>query len=674
MNNQNQSSGQKLYSEVVEFFKRKLSALQQAYKAFIASMLKSFEVDSIEELNEEQKHDFFKRVESEWEIKKQDVIIEEDEEIIEEEKVDSPSKKETYASLKVTRPPIALEPERAYNPTDKASEELTDSIEISSPQKVLQYERDKVPRSTTVQKPKISETVRNSSMGEGSSEIILSKENPDQSDDLKIKYHPNRFFEQDELYTYPVVKMPRVGSYLKLPRKGRAMSKGYKENDFYRAILDKIPEVEVKIDFHMAIPYYNKPYEPDIVLINQELNLYIDIEIDEPYDGYYRYPTHCFNKDDDNDKLIKKDDTRDLFFNESGWVVIRFTERQIHTQEEQCIAYIKDVINSLVRYRFEETSACISEPQWKYQQALRWEKEYYREKYLGIEKFGKQQSHSSIVVDINQTEAIEKNIVRTKKLQLSIPQDNVAFEEESHVYHHAKDATGNAEYISVTTLIDRFFPFDMDRFIQTKARREERDEEDILNEFIEMRDEASETGTFLHEQIEHFLKGEPYKTSKNLTDGNKRIDISKEFEMFKVFHQQIVLKKGFEFIEAEKVVLLDDYNVAGTIDALFKKPNKDEYLIVDWKRSKKLVVDGHPKKYGYGYALSELSHLDNSSYYKYALQQNIYKYMLEKKYGMSVSSMNLIVLHEKFDMYHRVNLVNMDKEVSVIFNSINHKI
>ena len=41
---------------------------------------------------------------------------------------------------------------------------------------------------------------------------------------------------------------------------------------------------------------------------------------------------------------------------------------------------------------------------------------------------------------------------------------------------------------------------------------------------------------------------------------------------------------------------------------------------------------------------------------------------------MRVSSMNLIVLHEKFDNFYRINLVNMDKEVSVILNSLNHKI
>ena len=120
--------------------------------------------------------------------------------------------------------------------------------------------------------------------------------------------------------------------------------------------------------------------------------------------------------------------------------------------------------------------------------------------------------------------------------------------------------------------------------------------------------------------------------------------------------------------------MIDEFNVAGTVDALFKKPNKNELVIVDWKRSKKLVIDGYPKQYGYGYALSELSNLDNSSYYKYALQQNFYKYILEKKYGLSISSMNLIVLHENFDNYYRVDLKNMDTEVSIILDSINHKI
>jgi hypothetical protein len=598
--------------------KRKLSILQKAYREFFLATLAEYDVSSPSQLTKANKSAFFTRIKEEWKVKK--------EALLKVSKVKRlTSKKEQYANVKVSRPSIAIEP-------------------------VV-----KTKRVSKVRKTKIA------LIDEHTTEKIESKKNPGQTSDLKINFDPTPFFDQGDVYKYPVVKMPKQDAYLKLPRKGRAMGKGYKEQDFYKAIIAKIPEIDVAIDLHMAIPFYNKPYEPDIVLIDTSLNLYIDIEIDEPYDGYYRFPTHEFIEDEKTG-YVKKDDTRDLFFTESGWVVIKFTERQVHLQEEQCIALIQDVLNSIRDYKLEQISNCASESQWTYQQAVRWQKSNYREKYLGIEKFGKQNSTTEIVVDINDTEDIESQLNRTKKYQSVTPQENIAFEDETHKYHHAKDATGNAEYISVTTIIDRFFPFDMDRFIETKAKREERTEKDVLDEFLKNRDEAAEKGTFMHEQIEFFLKGEPY-------DGN-----SKEFSMFKQFYEEIVVAKGFEFVEAEKKILLEEFNVAGTVDALFKKPNKEEYLIVDWKRSKKLVVDGHPKTYGFGSASSELSHVDNSSYYKYALQQNIYKYILETKYDMPISSMNLIVLHENYDEYHRVSLVNMDKEVAIILNSINHKI
>lgn len=589
--------------------KRELSFLQKAYRSFFLDKLEEYQVNSPAQLSKDQKSEFFKRVKSEWKVKKENLLS-----------ADTREKpilrKEEYAKLKVTRPPVAIAP--VIKSKRKSKEKR--SIPISNDN---------------------SETVK-----------IKSQQNPDQTDDSRINFHPNQFFEQEEPYEYPVIKMPVEGSFLKLPRKGRAMGKGYKEQDFYEAIKTSISNVEVVNDLHLSIPFYNKPYEPDIVLIDQALNLYIDIEIDEPYDGYFRFPTH----------EQEKNDIRDLFFTESGWIVIKFTERQVHQQEKECVRLIQDVINSIKSYTIDQSSVCRSESQWDYQQAVRWQKSNYREKYLGIEKFGKQLSSSRIEVDIEEFDPIENNINRTKKYASNTLQENIAFEDETHKYHHPKDETGNAEYISVTTLIDRFFPFDMERFIQTKAKREERTLEDVRSEFLATRDEAAEKGTFLHEQIELFLNGEKH-------DSN-----AKEFEMFKTFYDQIVIAKGFQFVEAEKKILLEDFNVAGTVDALFKKPNREEYLIVDWKRSKKLVIDGHPKKYGYGNAISDLNHIDNSSYYKYALQQNIYKYILETEYDMPISSMNLIVLHENYDKYSRVNLENMDKEVAIILNSINHKI
>ena len=51
------------------------------------------------------------------------------------------------------------------------------------------------------------------------------------------------------------------------------------------------------------------------------------------------------------------------------------------------------------------------------------------------------------------------------------------------------------------------------------------------------------------------------------------------------------------------------------------------------------------------YASGKLSHLSDNSYHKYVLQQNIYKYILEKRYNKKITSMNLLILHPNYENY-----------------------
>jgi hypothetical protein len=438
-------------------------------------------------------------------------------------------------------------------------------------------------------------------------------------------FTPNSYFVQEKKYLYPVVKMPNQNSLLKLPREGRSNQKGYKEKDFFDQIKIQIPQIDTTDDVHLIIPNYNKPYEPDIVLFDKTLNLYIDIEIDEPYDGYYRHPTHCLNLEEE----IKQDDIRDLFFTESGWIVIRFTEKQIHCQLDECIDHIKNILNSIYNREFDAEVKCEKEDQWDYNQCIQWQKINYRETYLGIDCFRKQYSYKEIEINTGEVESIETVIERTKLFQFESWNSSIAFDEETHKYIHPKDETGNAEYISVTTLIERFFPFDLKRHIEKKAEKEHKTQEDILIEYLMIRDEAAEKGTFLHKQIENFLKCTEYDSD------------SVEFRMFLNFYEKEIKKRNLIFFDAEKIIFSNKYNVAGTIDCLFKKNGTDEYVMLDWKRSKKLIIDGRPKKYSYGNALSELSDLYNSSYNRYCLQQNIYKYIVETEYSIKISSMQL---------------------------------
>lgn len=613
---------------------RKLSELQKEYRTFFLGKMELYGVKSPAQLTKEKKSDFFIEIKQDWAKYK-----------LEKQRLKEATKK-TIA--------IVEEPVEIYEEAESKKKETTPTKQWTGQEQKPNQPIDTRQQSTG----KKTHRQEEESPREFTKQIIKSEPNQEQTDDLRILFNPNDHFAQEENYLYPVVKMPKSNTILKLPRNGRSNQKGYKENDFYNQLKQNIKGIEMTNNVHMVIPNFNKPYEPDIVLFDKNLNLYIDIEVDEPYDGYYRYPTHFINPEDE----IKQDNIRDLFFTESGWIVIRFTEKQVHSEAYECVDYIKNVLNSLYNRNFVTAATCNSENQWDYNQCIQWQKIYYREKYLGIERFQKQYSYKEIQIDTAVTESIENIIQRTKKFKFDGWNSSIAFDEESHKYIHPKDETGNAEYISVTTLIERFFPFDLKRYIERKAEEENRTEEDVLDEYLLMRDEAAEKGTYLHSQIEYFLKKDKFDAD------------SKEFELFLEFYSKEIKPRNLLFFDAERMIFSDKYNVAGTIDCLFKKDGKDEYVMLDWKRSKKLIIDGRPRIFGYGYALSELSSLDNSSFNRYCLQQNIYKHIAETEYGMKISSMKLVVLHENYSDYHVVDVPTMKKETNIILNSLKVKI
>ncbi len=613
---------------------RKLSELQKNYRAFFLAKMELYGVKSPVQLTKEKKSEFFNEIKQDWAKNK-----------LEKLKLKESKKKALT---------IVEEPTEVYEEYKNMIKEASPSKELTGNEQKPRQPSDKSQQTTGKKIPRQEEE----RPSEVTKQIIKSEANQEQTDDLRILFNPNSHFLQEEQYLYPVVKMPKSNSILKLPRNGRSNQKGYKENDFFNQLKRNITGIEMTNNVHMLIPNFNKPYEPDIVLFDKNLNLYIDIEIDEPYDGYYRYPTHFINPEDE----IKQDNIRDLFFTESGWIAIRFTEKQVHCQPYECIDYVKNILNSLYDRNFATDTTCNRENQWDYNQCIQWQKIYYREKYLGIERFQKQYSHKEIEIDTTETESIENVIQRTKQFEFDGWNSSIAFDEESHKYIHPKDESGNAEYISVTTLIERFFPFDLKRYLEKKAEEENRTEEDVLDEFQLMRGEAAVKGTYLHNQIECFLKQDRFDSD------------SKEFELFLDFYNKEIMPRKLMFYDAERMIFSDKYNVAGTIDCLFKKESKEEYVMLDWKRSKKLIIDGRPRIFGYGYALSELSSLDNSSFNRYCLQQNIYKLIAETEYGIRLSSMKLVVLHENYTDYHVVDVPIMEKEANIILNSLKVKI
>lgn len=134
--------------------------------------------------------------------------------------------------------------------------------------------------------------------------------------------------------------MPMEDSFIKFPKKGRTNKLGFTENGFY-VYLKKHFEQNFSIynDRHITHRSGTNYYEPDFLIISEKdnKNIFINIEIDEPYDGLSRIPTHELNKDN----------FRDNFFTQRGYIVIRFTEKQIFEEPTQCCIYIAEVIKSI---------------------------------------------------------------------------------------------------------------------------------------------------------------------------------------------------------------------------------------------------------------------------------------------------------------------------------------
>ena len=112
--------------------------------------------------------------------------------------------------------------------------------------------------------------------------------------------------------------------------------KGISEN-FFTELLSK----EFTVYANKRIKVGNSFYYPDILLIHN--NIFIDIEIDEPYSNDDGAPIHYIC----NEERTSVDDDRNEFFTKQGFEVIRFAERQVVMYPIECIILIKNLISKI---------------------------------------------------------------------------------------------------------------------------------------------------------------------------------------------------------------------------------------------------------------------------------------------------------------------------------------
>jgi len=99
---------------------------------------------------------------------------------------------------------------------------------------------------------------------------------------------------------------------------------------------------------------------------------------------------------------------------------------------------------------------------------------------------------------------------------------------------------------------------------------------------------------------------------------------------------------------------------------LLLKDQKHHIVIVDWKRVKKVSKENRYESLKY-----PLQHLPDCSYYRYALQVNLYRFILETEYSMPVSRMFLAICHPDIQTPRLCEIPRMEAEVMAI---VDHEI
>ncbi len=170
---------------------------------------------------------------------------------------------------------------------------------------------------------------------------------------------------------------------------------------------------------------------------------------------------------------------------------------------------------------------------------------------------------------------------------------------------------------------------------------------------------ARDLGTEMHERIEFFLDAK--LTRAQLLELAATND-APELLQFIAWYDEWVVPRGLQVFRVELRVKDDDLEVCGSIDALFLDPQTDELIIVDWKRAKRIWHRG----FNGAHCTGVLAGLADCNFIHYSLQQNMYRYIVQKNTSRRVREMHLLICHPNQTTYNFIPVEKMDDRVRSI--------
>jgi ATP-dependent exoDNAse (exonuclease V) beta subunit len=198
--------------------------------------------------------------------------------------------------------------------------------------------------------------------------------------------------------------------------------------------------------------------------------------------------------------------------------------------------------------------------------------------------------------------------------------ENITLIESIHKYELKDDP--EFEFTSCTEFAKYFFePFDKIGIANSLTATHPNYADISPQKLVEEWDAIAVEGTLIHSEIENYIKdnAEPtHPKSKSAVEWLTRNILAND--RYDIFSEVIVYSKELE--------------LAGTIDILLFDKQEDTYKLLDWKTNKRIDSTSFQNKMGTHKATCELM---DCNYYHYSIQLSLYRLILEKYYGISVT-------------------------------------
>jgi len=251
----------------------------------------------------------------------------------------------------------------------------------------------------------------------------------------------------------------------------------------------------------------------------------------------------------------------------------------------------------------------------------------------------------------------------------------------SHVKFFAKNHTytinDQRAKTSVSGVLKKFEkPFERYKVAERVATRDNKTIEQVLAEWDFSRDYSCHKGSEFHLFVENYFNRKQttinskalemfYKQNENFYKDTSISEYYKELahliKNFLNFYEW--WKKDHILIKSELVIGDEESGICGTIDNLSYNKKTKELAIFDYKTNKEIKKQGFRDEM----FLSPIDYLSNCEYIKYSLQQNLYKYIIEKNSPFLVPKMYIVWVANK-ENYELMETLQLQKEAKMLLD------